>query len=300
MDVVPARPSTEAPGSPGDRPAGRPVHGAHDGARQPAAAPARHGGPLARRSAMAKLGAVAVLSLALLLSADPVTSGLILAVEIAGLSAIGQRPGALLLRIWPLLAAALLSGWGTAVLSDAGGPVWLELGPYVLTSGSVGAGAAIALRALALALPGVMLLLSTDPTDLADGLARTLRLPVRVVLAALVGMRLVTVMIDQWQVLVTARRARGVGGSRRPAAVAREFGGRAFGLLVQSLRRASRLAVTMEVRGFGGVVAADQRTWARPRRFTAADALLLGAAIGIALGAPAVSEALGVHRFIWQ
>ena len=41
-----------------------------------------------------------------------------------------------------------------------------------------------------------MLLLSTDPTDLADRLARTLRLPVRIVLAALVGLRLVTVMID--------------------------------------------------------------------------------------------------------
>ena len=88
------------------------------------------------------------------------------------------------------------------------------------------------------ALPGVMLLLSTDPTDLADRLARTLRLPVRIVLAALVGLRLVTVMIDQWQVLVTARRARGVGGSRRPAAVLGEAGGRAFGLLVQALRRA--------------------------------------------------------------
>ena len=45
------------------------------------------------------------------------------------------------------------------------------------------------LGALALALPGVMLLLSTDPTDLADRLARTLRLPVRIVLAALVGLR---------------------------------------------------------------------------------------------------------------
>ncbi|MGW4859128.1 ATP-binding cassette domain-containing protein [Kocuria palustris] len=267
---------------------------------QPSTAPGRQRGVLARRDALAKLAAVAVLSLALLVSADPVTSGLILAVELVGLAVIGQRPSAVLLRVWPLLLAAVLSGWGTAVLSDAGGELWVSAGPLQLTSGSVAAGAAIALRALALALPGVMLLLSTDPTDLADRLARTLRLPVRIVLAALVGLRLVTVMIDQWQVLVTARRARGVGGSRRPAAVLREAGGRAFGLLVQALRRASRLAVTMEVRGFGGVVDARDRTWARPLRFGRADALLLGAAVAAAAAAPAVSELLGTHRFIWQ
>lgn len=267
---------------------------------QPSTAPGRQRGVLARRDALAKLAAVAVLSLALLVSADPVTSGLILAVELVGLAVIGQRPSAVLLRVWPLLLAAVLSGWGTAVLSDAGGELWVSAGPLQLTSGSVAAGAAIALRALALALPGVMLLLSTDPTDLADRLARTLRLPVRIVLAALVGLRLVTVMIDQWQVLVTARRARGVGGSRRPAAVLREAGGRAFGLLVQALRRASRLAVTMEVRGFGGVVDARDRTWARPLRFGRADALLLGAAVAAAAAAPAVSELLGAHRFIWQ
>ncbi|MER6928068.1 ATP-binding cassette domain-containing protein [Kocuria palustris] len=270
------------------------------GTQGPSTAPGRQRGVLARRDALAKLAAVAVLSLALLVSADPVTSGLILAVELVGLAVIGQRPSAVLLRVWPLLLAAVLSGWGTAVLSDAGGELWVSAGPLQLTSGSVAAGAAIALRALALALPGVMLLLSTDPTDLADRLARTLRLPVRIVLAALVGLRLVTVMIDQWQVLVTARRARGVGGSRRPAAVLREAGGRAFGLLVQALRRASRLAVTMEVRGFGGVVDARDRTWARPPRFGRADALLLGAAVAAAAAAPAVSELLGTHRFIWQ
>ena len=270
------------------------------GMQGPSTAPGRQRGVLARRDALAKLAAVAVLSLALLVSADPVTSGLILAVELVGLAVIGQRPSAVLLRVWPLLLAAVLSGWGTAVLSDAGGELWVSAGPLQLTSGSVAAGAAIALRALALALPGVMLLLSTDPTDLADRLARTLRLPVRIVLAALVGLRLVTVMIDQWQVLVTARRARGVGGSRRPAAVLREAGGRAFGLLVQALRRASRLAVTMEVRGFGGVVDARDRTWARPLRFGRADALLLGAAVAAAAAAPAVSELLGTHRFIWQ
>ena len=51
----------------------------------------------------------------------------------------------LLLIGLPLLVAALLSGWGTAVLSDAGGHLWVSAGPLQLTSGSIAAGAAIVL-----------------------------------------------------------------------------------------------------------------------------------------------------------
>lgn len=278
-------------------PAGREPARHEASAARPAQAP--HG-LLARRNALIKLLCAVVLTLPLLVSADPITSGLILAGELAALSLAGQRPGTILLRAWPLLAAALLSGWATALLSEAGGRMLVELGPVSLTTGAAAAGAAIALRGLAMALPGLMLLLSTDPTDLADGLARTARLPVRFVLASLVGMRLISVLIDQWQVLVTARRARGAGGSRRPDLVVREWAGRAFGLLVQALRRAARLAVTLEVRGFGGVTAASERTWARPQRVGRADGALLLCTLLLGGGAILASQALGLHRFIWQ
>lgn len=258
------------------------------------------GGWLERRDALTKLACAVALTVPLILSADPITSGLILLGELAALSLAGQRPLRLLLAAWPLVLAALLSGWGTALLAEDSGPPLVSVGPLTLTQGSVAAGAAISLRGLALALPGLMLLLTTDPTDLADGLARTLRLPARFVIAALVGLRLMSVMIKQWQVLVTARRARGAGASRNPGTVLAEWGGRAFGLLVQALRRATRLAVTMEARGFGSVVEARDRTWARPIRRGAADALLLVITLALAVGAPIASHLAGVQRFIWQ
>lgn len=257
-------------------------------------------GWLAKRDALTKLVCALLLTIPLVVSADPVTSGLILAGEVLALAVAGQRPLHLLAVAWPIVLAAVLSGWGTALLAENSGATLLTAGPVEISEGSLAAGAAIAVRGLALALPGLVVLLSTDPTDLADGLARTAKLPARFVIAALVGLRLITVMMRQWQVLVTARRARGAGASPRPHMILQEMWGRGFALLVQSLRRATRLAVTMEVRGFGSVVAANHRTWARPIRRTRADLMLLVLTVALGLGAVTVSAVSGAQRFIWQ
>ncbi|RKQ34840.1 energy-coupling factor transporter transmembrane component T family protein [Kocuria tytonis] len=253
-------------------------------------------GLLARANPVVKLLGALLITLVIVLSADPVTNGVALAGQLVLLAGVGLGPWRLLTRLWPVVLAALVSGWGTAMLSDAGGPVLLHLGWITITTGSLGAGAAIALRGLAIALPGITVLLTTDPTDLADGLAQTLGLPARFVLAALAAMRLVEVMITEWSVLAAARRARGAGGGRGPWGVLVEFGGQAFTLLVQSLRRATRLAMTMEARGFG----AGPRTWARTPHYGRVDVLVGVAVVAIAAGALAVSLALGTHRFIWQ
>lgn len=256
---------------------------------------ARHS-MVGRSNAVIKLLGALLITAVLVVSADPVTSGIALLGQLILLSAAGQQPLRLLLTLWPITVAALISGWGTAMLSPEGGAVLLNLGWITVTTGSLAAGAAIALRGLAIALPGITVLLTTDPTDLADGLAQTLRLPERFVLASLAALRLVEVMVKEWSVLASARRARGAGNDHGPMGMAKEFGGQAFTLLVQSLRRATRLAMTMEARGFG----AGKRTWAREPRYGRVDLYTGGAAVAIAVGAMAVSMLLGTHRFIWQ
>ena len=80
----------------------------------------------------------------------------------------------------------------------------------------------------AIALPSVVLFVTVDPTDLADGLAQVLRLPARFVLGALAGLRMVGLFIDDWRALELARRARGVADRGR----LRRFLGMAFALLI--------------------------------------------------------------------
>ena len=147
------------------------------------------------------------------------------------------------------------------------------------------------MRVLAIALPAVVLFVTVDPTDLADGLGQLAHLPARFVLGALAGLRLVGLFFDDWRALELARRARGVGDRGR----VRRLLGQAFALLVLSIRRGSKLATAMEARGFG--VSSD-RTWAREVRFGVRDWLLVLAGLTIGLVAIAASIVTGHWRFI--
>ena len=144
-------------------------------------------------------------------------------------------------------------------------------------------------RVLAVALPSVVLFVTVDPTDLADGLAQIVHLPARFVLGALAGLRMVGLFLDDWRALDLARRARGVADRGR----IRRFVGMAFALLVLSIRRGSKLATAMEARGFGAPV---RRTWARTSTFGAREWLLVSAGAAIS----AISVAAAVWAGTWN
>src|SRR4051812_27574108 len=98
---------------------------------------------------------MAVVTLVLLTSLDPVTPAVLVAVELCLLPAAGLAAGRVLLRrTWPLLVGAT----SVAVVN------------VVLSGGDVLTGAGLALRVVGLALPGVLLVSSTDPVRLADAL----------------------------------------------------------------------------------------------------------------------------------
>ncbi|SCG60581.1 energy-coupling factor transporter transmembrane component T family protein [Micromonospora inositola] len=258
---------------------------------EPVAAP---GAPLARRNPVAKLAAALVFSFALIATLDPVAPALAIVVELAVLPLFGIRYRVLARRAWPLLASAagiLL----TLVLfaADRSGRVLVDAGPILVTSGVLVTALGLVLRLLAVALPGVIVFATTDPTDLADALIQNAKAPARFAIGALAAFRLVPLLGQEWQMISMARRARGVDAGRNPLAKLRLFVSTAFALLVGAIRRGTRLAVAMDARGFDAGI---PRTVARRQRFTTADGLLVVGAAVLAGAALAVSIVLGTFR----
>jgi len=250
---------------------------------------------LTRANPLSKLTAALLLTLALLLTFDWASAAVALACELALLPLAGLRLRTLLARGWPILTAAVVGGYGTALLAPKAGAVLLEWGPLVFTGGSLESGLAIALRGVAIGLPGIFLLATTDPTDLADALGQRMRLPHRFVLGALAAVRLVGLLITEWQTLGLARRARGAGAGAGAFGRPRASAGQGLALLVQAMRRATRLAVAMEARGFGG----RERTWARASVFGALDLGVLGGGALITTAALGAALLLGTWNPIW-
>jgi energy-coupling factor transport system permease protein len=154
----------------------------------------------------------------------------------------------------------------------------------------------MALRLVALALPGVLAFASTDPTDLADSLIQQARVPARFAIGALAAWRLAPLLAAEWEALTLARRARGIDAGRSPVARVRLFANTTFALLVGAIRRGTRLAAAMDARGFDSGL---PRTVARPQRFGAADGLLVAGCLAVGAVAVGVSVALGTFRPLW-
>jgi energy-coupling factor transport system permease protein len=254
------------------------------------------GAPLARRNPTAKLAASVVVMLALFATTDLLTPSLVVLVELACLPWTGVSARTLLRRCWPLLVAMVSITLSNALFTDQdGGTVLVDLGPVLLTSDAMLAGGSVAVRLLAIAIPGVLFALTTDPVDLADSLVQQLRAPGRFAYGALAALRLAPLLEAEWQTLGRARRARGLDAGRNPVTALRLFGGRVFALLVGAVRRGTRLAVAMDARGFDSGV---ERTAARISRIDAGDVALVAGSLLVVAAATAVSVAAGTWSFV--
>ena len=237
---------------------------------------------------VARLAAAVLLALCLVLTIDWVSATVALALELIAFAFIRMPARVFWLRTLPVWIAAPLTGVTIALYGRSGGAVYLEFAFARVSDGSITLAIATVLRVLAIGLPAVVLFVTIDPTELADGLAQRLRLPARFVLGALAGMRLISLFLEDWRSLELARRARGVADTGR----IRRLGGQAFALFVLSIRRGSTLATAMEARGFGAPIS---RTWARESPWGAREWLVMGA--GLAIGLVAITAAVLAGRW---
>ena len=240
-------------------------------------------GLLAHTNPVARVLALLVATTPLLITIDPVSAAVAVILELALMPLSGVSARSFFLKATPLLLAAPLGALSMLLYASPAGNVYWQFGPAAISDHSMWLALGIGLRMCAIVLPAIALLDRIDPTDMGDGLAQILHLPARPVLAALAGARMTSLMAADWKALERARRARGVGDSSR----IRSFLRGSFSLLVFALRRSGKLATTMEARGFG---AAGKRTWARPSRLSAADAVLMVVAIAV----PAIALAASI------
>ena len=187
------------------------------------------------------------------------------------------------------------------VVLGIGRPRWRRLAPglfavasvslsnWLLSPGrEVSTGALAGLRVAFFVLPGVLLSSRIDPSALGDHLAQRLRLPARPVVAAVAALHRFESLGEQWDQLARVRRVRGLGPGRSPLDRGRHVAALTFGLLIQTLRQAGRMAVAMEARGFSPVavtaasVPAPRRTWAEPAPWRPTDSLMLALGIAVA------------------
>jgi energy-coupling factor transport system permease protein len=236
--------------------------------------------PLARANPVAKLGAAAILMAVLFLASGPITPAIVLAGILASLPLTGLGLRSLLARTWPLLVAALTVGVLNVVLAPAS-----RSGPDIVN------GLGLGLRLLGIALSGVVALATTDPTDLADSLQQQVHLSPRLAVGVMAAVRMLPILAAEWQLLGMARRARGVSAGWSPINAARLAFGKLLALLVGAVRRATRLALAMEARGFGSAAC---RTIARPQGMASADWGLLLAAVALSAAALGIGSALRV------
>jgi energy-coupling factor transport system permease protein len=239
-------------------------------------------GRLARANPVAKLAAALVLGFGAALSDDAVTPTVILLLVLLTAVAGGVGVADLLRRGWPLFASAAGLGVTTLIFGDSSTPLLTAL--------------TVTIRVLAVALPGVVVLLTVDPTDMADSLVQNAHVPVRFAYASLAALRLLPLMGLEWRTIKAARRARGIDAGRSPIRHIQVFAGTVFTLLVGAVRRGTRLALAMDARGFD---ATGARSVARPQAVRRSDvALVVGAFVLLAVAA-LISIAFGTFLPVW-
>jgi energy-coupling factor transport system permease protein len=209
---------------------------------------------LTRVTPVARLVAGTIWLVACLLTLDPIVP---LRLTVAAAAALAFLSGLPLRRIparlWPIGLAVLSLTAFSVLLAGANSDLSLaevaRVGPLRITGEALSAGLAVGLRLVVIALTTLLVFGPSDSTRLADSLVQQWRLPDRFAYGTLASLRVAPLMAADWATIGAARRLRGIA-PRGPIARLRDLGGRLLVLLVAAIRRAERMALAMDARGF--------------------------------------------------
>jgi energy-coupling factor transport system permease protein len=204
---------------------------------------------------------------------EPVTPLTIAAVAAVATWRLGNVPLGTIVRA---LGFALLLGFGmfwTGVLYYAGqgseGPAIVP-GPFNITEAALLYGLTMIGRTLAIFATSSLFVLTTNPIDFVIALIQQARVPVRIGYAVFAAYRFVPLVQEELDNIRAAHQVRGADDGHGLLARGRQLIGYAVPLLAISVRRAERVALAMDSRGFG---ARRDRTFYRNTSIGRADLL---------------------------
>jgi energy-coupling factor transport system permease protein len=168
------------------------------------------------------------------------------------------------------------------------------LGPLKITRPALTTGASLSFRMLSFAAFSIAFVRTTDANDLILSLVHQLRLHYRLAYGTMVGYRMLPLLQGEYETIRAAHRVRGVQERGGRFAVFGRMKRYSIPLLAGAVRRANRVALAMDARGFG---AFPERSYRRRMRVNGQDFLFLAAAVVLTTGLIVLLDVAGLARF---
>lgn len=210
----------------------------------------------------------------------------------------GHSPLRLLLYASPFILVFISTSTGMMFFGK-GETTWWKYGIIHITEESFLRGIHLGCRALSMAAIGLLFGLTTRPVRLFYSLMQQWRLPPKYAYSFLAAMNLIPILVSEFQTLRHALMIRGAGSRTTKWNVYGLLKLYAIPLLAQSIRRAQRIAVAMEAKGFQSE---NKRTYYYPISYSGSDfwfvVYFIGAifsAYGLGLSVPLVEHAVDVR-----
>ncbi len=186
------------------------------------------------------------------------------------LFATGHRKKFIFILMVPFLLL-FFSSATSMIFFGEGSTTWWKWGLIHITEESFYRGVHIGFRALNFALLGLLFALTTRPVYLFYSLIQQLKVPPRFAYSFMAAIRILPVMMEEFQQLRAALLIRGVKKKKGMGRVMQSITLYAVPLLSQSIRRAHRIAVAMESKQFNN----RERTYYYKQNFSKLDVYFL-------------------------
>ncbi|WP_068672638.1 energy-coupling factor transporter transmembrane protein EcfT [Oceanobacillus sp. Castelsardo] len=155
----------------------------------------------------------------------------------------------------PFVFVALSFGWMAILYTNqsfSNGEVIVTLWSLEITSGSMLTGISLALRSLCFVALSLLFALTTDSTKFMLSLMQQCKVPPVITYGILAGYRFLPLFQQELQILRQAHHIRGVGRTKGLKGKLNQFRRYAIPLLANGIRKAERVAIAMESKGFTG------------------------------------------------